>query len=553
MVFAVTGPLSKFSHPAQMHSFYFPPIGATRHKVRSLLVSGRVIPHGLASVLSVALCVTKALFTAEMISNALRKTKFVRVPSIEKTALASHRQERISSRLAKKLIVAVADSSSRLGRMAAHPIGAALCLALGYMVLCSISIFYSGRIAAGAAWSIDQLRDFELLKGLTFVLVTGAAFFGFAAFLLRRIAIQQQHLALIFHGVSDCLFLLQVEAGDCYRFPCVNTAFLKVTGLTQEQVVGKRIEEVLPGTAQTRGRSKFQEAIRECKTVSWDDSATYPANPHVGQCAATPSLYTRPTAGGQRVGEVTLTPLTDHAGTIVQLAGVVRDITERKQAEDEVRQLSGHLLRSQDEERRRIGRELHDATGQELVTVAMNLGLMQQRSAGRDVTADNLLADSQALIEQCQRELRTLAYQLHPPVLDEVGLVGAVQEFATGFTQRSGIKVTLDAHPALGRLPAETERALFRVVQECLGNVHRHSGSPTARIRIARQAAEVILEVSDQGRGLSMRGDGTVPNAGVGLAGMRERVRQLGGRFEIESSGRGTTVRAIVPAEAGVA
>jgi PAS domain S-box-containing protein len=229
----------------------------------------------------------------------------------------------------------------------------------------------------------------------------------------------------------------------------------------------------------------------------------------------------------------------------------VRDIAERKRVQDEVRELSGYLLRSRDEERRRIGRELHDSTAQQLLAVSMNLDLVHQRNAGRDATTDNLLADSQAIIEQSQRDLRTLAYQLHPPVLDEVGLIGAVQEYAAGFTQRSGIKVTLDTTPALGRLPADTERALFRVVQESLGNVHRHSGSPTATIRIARENGAVILEVADQGCGLRLRGDGTAAKAGVGLAGMRERVRQLlGGRFEIESSGRGTTVRAIAPGEA---
>ncbi len=439
-------------------------------------------------------------------------------------------QARISSRLARKLIAAMAGSSTRLGRSATHPIGAALCLALGYMVLCSAYMFFSGRIPAGSALSIDQLRNLELLKGLAFVMITGAAFFGFAAFLLKRIAVQQQHLDLIFQGVSDCLFLLQIEADGCYRFLCINAAFLKVTGLTREQVVGKRIEEVLPEASHALVKSKYQEVIRDRKTVSWEENATY--------------------LTGRRVGEVTVAPLADKDGTVVQFAGAIRDITERKQCEEELRQLSGHLLQSQDEERRRIGRELHDSTAQELVAVALNLDLMQQRSAGRDVTADNLVADSQAIIEQCQRELRTLAYQLHPPVLDEVGLVGAVQEYAAGFTQRSGIKVTLDASPALGRLPGETERALFRVVQESLGNVHRHSGSPTATIRMTREAAEVILEVTDQGNGLHLRGDGSVANAGVGLAGMRERLRQLGGRFEIESNGRGATVRAIVPGEA---
>lgn len=128
-------------------------------------------------------------------------------------------------------------------------------------------------------------------------------------------------------------------------------------------------------------------------------------------------------------------------------------------------------------------------------------------------------------------------------------MTGAVKDYADGFAQRSGIKVTLDASPALGRLPADTERALFRVVQESLGNIQRHSGSPTAAIRIAREGAEVILEVADQGRGLDIRSDGTAAKVGVGLTGMRERVRQLGGRFEVESSGRGTTVRAIVPSE----
>jgi PAS domain S-box-containing protein len=455
----------------------------------------------------------------------------MRAPSVEKTGIALQPQEQIRPHLAKKLITVMAGSYSRLSRIAAHPIGASLCLALGYTVLCAVYIVLSGRIAAHVAGSIGQLHNIEVLKGLAFVVITGTAYFGFAAFLLKRIAIQQQHLELIFQGVSDCMFLLQVEADDRYRFLCVNAAFLKMTGLTPEQIIGKRIEEVLPGTSDVRIRSKCREAIREHKTVNWEGNADYPAN--------------------QIVGEVSLAPVADKLGSVVQLAGVVRDVTERKQVEDEVRHLSGYLLRSRDDERRRIGRELHDSTAQELVAVAVNLDLVRKHGDGLDSTTKNLVSDSQAIIEQCQRELRTLAYQLHPPVLDEVGLAGAVQEYAAGFTQRSGIKVTMEAGPDVGRLPAETERALFRVVQETLGNVHRHSGSPTAAIRIVREATDVILEITDQGHGLHLRSDGTVPKAGVGLAGMRERVRQLGGRFEVESSERGTTVRAIVPLEAG--
>lgn len=453
----------------------------------------------------------------------------------EKTAIDSGRRARITRRVAGKLIAAVAGSSSLFLRIAAHPIGASLWLALGYMVLCGAYIFFSGRLAANAAWSLEQLRKLEMLKGLGFVLVTGAAYFWFASRLLKRISSQQQHLDLIFQGVSDCLFLLQVEADGCYRFLCVNAAFLKVTGLARNQVVGKRIEEVLPEASHALVKGKYREVIRERKTVSWDENVIFVA--------------------GRRVGEVTVTPLADRAGTVVQLAGVVRDITERKQCEEGFRQLSGQLLRLQDEERRRIGRELHDSTAQELAAVAMNLGLVQRGIAGRDVTVDNRLADSQAIIEQCQRGIRMLSYQLHPPVLDEMGLAGAVREYADGFTQRSGIRVTLDASPAVGRLPVETERALFRVVQEGLGNVHRHSGSLTATIRITQEAPGIVLEVKDQGhglpRGMIIRGDGTVSKAGVGIAGMRERLSQLGGRFEIESSGRGTTLRAIVPCGAG--
>ena len=452
-----------------------------------------------------------------------------------KTASDLRRQARITRRVAGKLIAAVAGSSNRLVQIAAHPIGASLCLALGYMVLCGAYIIFSGQLAASTAWSVEQLHQFELLKGLAFVLITGAAYFWFASRLLKRIAAQQQHLDLIFQGVSDCLFLLQVEAEGCYRFVCVNAAFLKVTGLTREQVEGKRIEEVLPESSHALVKSKYEEVIRERKTLNWEEHVTYLA--------------------GWRVGEVSVTPLADKSGTIVQFAGVVHDITERKQAEEDVRKLSGHLLRLQDEERRRIGRELHDSTAQELAAVAMNLGLVQKGVAGRNITTDNQLADSQAIIEHCQREIRTLSYQLHPPVLDEVGLAAAVREYADGFTKRSGIKVTLDVSPALGRLPAETEQALFRVVQEGLGNVHRHSGSPTAAIRMGRGAPGFVLEIKDRGhglpRGMLIRGDGTVSKVGVGIAGMRERLCQLGGRFEIESSSRGTTLRAIVPSEAG--
>ena len=331
----------------------------------------------------------------------------------------------------------------------------------------------------------------------------------------------------LFEAARDGILILDPSTR---KITDANPFMTELLGYPHEDLLGKELWEIGLLKDEEASQAAFQE-LQERQFIRYDN------------------LPLQTKSGLRRDVEFVSNIYNEDGRDVIQCN--IRDISERKRVQDEVRQLSGHLLRSQDEERRRIGRELHDSTAQELLAVSMNLDLVRQRSAGRDVATDNLLADSQAIIEQSQRELRTLAYQLHPPALDELGLAGSVQEYTAGFTQRSGIKVTLDTSPALGRLPAETERALFRVVQESLGNIHRHSGSSTATIRIARENGSVILEVTDQGCGLCVRGDGTVAKAGVGLAGMRERVRQLGGRFEIESSGGGTTVRAIAPGEAG--
>jgi signal transduction histidine kinase len=237
----------------------------------------------------------------------------------------------------------------------------------------------------------------------------------------------------------------------------------------------------------------------------------------------------------------------DHAA--MEVKRLLANIRDREQVNQQLRELSGRLFRMQDEEHRRIARELHDSIAQELAAVSMNLGQLQKRIEGRDLITDNLLSDSMALVEQCNREIRTISHLLHPPLLDELGLRRVLQDYIEGFAGRSAIVTTLDVAENLCRLPAAIETALFRVVQESLGNIHRHSGSPTAAIRIHRDAGTVRLEISDEGRGLppGLRQGVKEMTVGVGIAGMRERLRQVGGQLEIESSDRVTTVRAIVP------
>jgi len=245
------------------------------------------------------------------------------------------------------------------------------------------------------------------------------------------------------------------------------------------------------------------------------------------------------------------------------------EITSRKQSEGELqksydaleslvqartsqlRQLSGRLLILRDEERRHIARDLHDSAGQYLSGIQMNLDACLREGSTTWVPR---VAESRKMAEQCLAEIRTMSYLLHPPLLDEVGLLSALSWYAEGFSQRSGIRVELDVPGGLGRLPADTEAAIFRLLQEALSNIHKHSGSKTARISMISDAEQVILEVADEGRGIPekiLAGFSTGAQLpGVGITGMRERVSNMGGKFGIRSNERGTTLEIILPVPA---
>jgi signal transduction histidine kinase len=214
----------------------------------------------------------------------------------------------------------------------------------------------------------------------------------------------------------------------------------------------------------------------------------------------------------------------------------------------DIHRLTGKILTLQDDERRRLARELHDSTGQMLVAMKMVLDEISEEAKGRKIAT--LVADTIAISDDISRQLRTMSYLLHPPLLDEVGLPSAIQWYMEGFAQRSNVKVVLQMTPDFGRLPAGMEIALFRVVQECLTNIHRHSGSATADIRLTRTPETVQVEIIDTGKGVapeSLHGDEVVP--GVGLTGIQERMRQYGGGLEITPSDNGTTVTATIPLE----
>jgi PAS domain S-box-containing protein len=328
-------------------------------------------------------------------------------------------------------------------------------------------------------------------------------------------------------GVEEMIVVVDRE----YRYLLANRAFLNFRKMKREQVVGRLVSEVIEKEVFDRVvKEKLDECFRG-NVVKYELKFTYPD-------------------WGERDLLITYFPVEGPAG-VERAACVIRDITDRKRADAELRRLSGQILRSQDEERRRIARELHDSTGQDLVALATTLSQLHASIPSSSKRLRKCASQCQALADRSIREVRTLSYLLHPPMLDEAGLGDAIRHYLDGFTRRTGINVALEISPRLGRMTPNLEVALFRVVQEGLTNTQRHSGSLRAGIRIDRDPKEITLEISDSGSGIvgSLRKqDGTLSfELGVGIPSMQERVRLMGGRLEIESRSSGTTVRVMIP------
>ena len=296
--------------------------------------------------------------------------------------------------------------------------------------------------------------------------------------------------------------------------------------------------------------------------------------------------------GTQLEVSLTISPVRDVTGKIIGASKIARDISARKRVErelreseqrfrtladaldtqvqirtqelqrqnaeilrqsDQLRELSGRLMSIQDEERRRIARDLHDSAGQNLAVLAMTLARIEDEAKRDPERLSQTVKDARELIAGLSQEIRTTSYLLHPPMLDEFGLSSALGLYLGGLEQRSGLSIELDIPADFGRLAPEVELAIFRLVQECLTNIHRHSGSKTAVIRIHREPDKIYAEVQDHGRGMSPERFAEVQShgagVGVGIRGMRERVRQAHGELTVDSNALGTTITAIFPAK----
>lgn len=355
------------------------------------------------------------------------------------------------------------------------------------------------------------------------------------------------------------------------RFIYMNQALLDLWGLKLEDAVGKNFHELhYPPALADRLQSQIQQVF-DTKEGIKDETP-----------------YTSPTGAGGYY-EYIFRPVFDDQGEVEAVAGSTRDITDRKRMEEELREsheryrvlaetlenqvrvrteeiekrnseaaaqsehlrhLSVRLMEMQDQERRHIARELHDSAGQTIALLLINLTRLQARIKIGDADLRELANEARICAEDLNREIRTTSYLLHPPLLDELGLRAALSWYTEGLKERAGIEVELKLDPAFVRPSRDIELTIFRIVQECLTNIHHHSGGKMAWIRIDRNASNVVVEVRDAGRGMAAENLDRIKAAGlgVGLRGIRERLRQFSGTLQIESQpGVGTTIVATLP------
>ena len=384
------------------------------------------------------------------------------------------------------------------------------------------------RDAALAPWRERRRMSIAATAAFSALVLAMTALLNHYILTLRR---REHHYRTLFNNAQFSVFVLEGA-----RFVEANRTAVRMFGLDNERSAAGMAPWDLSPEHQPDGRRSDDLARERIATALREGATTFEW------------LHKRADTGESFPAEVDLSSLS--AGSTVLALAVVHDVTLRKRAEQELRLLSAELMRLQDEERRRIGRDLHDSTGQTLAALELGLARLLHDTASITGAVRERLEQCVRLATQCSAEIRTASYLLHPPLLDELGLLSALRWLADGFRDRSAIEVRLDLPEAMERLAPDRELCLFRIAQEALTNVHRHAASPWVAIRLRVQSDTVMLEIEDAGRGMP-RGTGT-ENAvaarpvGVGLAGMRERIRQIGGTLSVESTHTGTRVRTTI-------
>lgn len=395
---------------------------------------------------------------------------------------------------------------------------------------------YPAFVAAGqdrnavlAGWSVRRRQMIGATAAFSALLLILTAFLNHY---MRALRTRERDYNTLLDSARFGVFLLE---GD--RFVDANRTAAVMFGLPSERAAIGLTPWQLSPERQANGKASEDLARERILAAARDGGITFEW------------LHRRADTGETFPAEVDLSSLSTD-GTTLALA-LVHDVTARKRAEEELRRISAELLRLEDEERRRIGRELHDSTGQSLAALEIELAQLEQEAAKLSDCGREQLEKCVRLARQCSAEIRTASYLLHPPLLDELGLSSALRWLADGLRARSGLEVRLELPERLEGIAPEEELALFRVAQEALTNVHRHSSSPWVALRLRAEPASVVLEIEDAGRGIPAAEPGDPASsgrfAGVGVAGMRERIRQLGGTLTVESATGGTVVRACIP------